>query len=65
MLKEQGGVCKICGTDKPWSRSGKFTIDHDHATGRVRGLLCHNCNLGLGKFKDSIEFLRKAMEYLS
>lgn len=50
--------CAICG-DKAEA------VDHDHDSGKVRGVLCHPCNLGLGKFKDSTESLSKAIEYLS
>jgi len=69
MLKEQNGVCKICG--KPEIHLNNWTgkvrplsVDHCHATGKVRGLLCHTCNLGLGNFKDNSELLRKGAKYL-
>ena len=61
MLGQQGGVCAICER-KPVRRN--FCVDHDHATGRVRGLLCGECNIGLGKFKDSSYLLKQATEYL-
>ena len=57
----QEGLCAICGlpeTDK------RFCVDHNHKTGVVRGLLCANCNKGLGHFFDSIESLEKAKSYL-
>lgn len=58
----QEGKCAICGS--PFC--GKSPrIDHDHATGIVRGLLCHNCNAGIGLFKDRPELLRSAASYLS
>lgn len=66
--KEQGGKCKICGGDGFLMREHHFkrlVVDHDHKTGRVRGLLCHNCNRGLGLFKDSPDFLKNAIEYLT
>ncbi len=64
MLESQNGCCAICSTDTPWGRSDRFAIDHDHASGEVRGLLCHACNTGLGNFKDSINSFRKAIAYL-
>lgn len=64
MLAEQGGRCATCGTDKPWSRSGRFPVDHDHDTGHVRGLLCHPCNQALGLLKDDPDTLAAMVEYL-
>lgn len=64
MLAGQGGVCAICGTDDPGGRHGRFNIDHDHASGEVRGLLCTSCNHGLGKFQDSPDLLEEAAAYL-
>lgn len=62
MLLQQGGVCAICGER---CASGKrLAVDHDHATGAVRDLLCGHCNLGLGNFKDNPERLAKAIRYL-
>ena len=52
-------ICAICGT-----KDGLFRIDHDHNTGRVRGMLCHKCNIGLGCFDDNIELLTKSIKYL-
>jgi hypothetical protein len=60
MLKEQNGVCAICKVRK----KEKLHIDHDHKTGRVRGLLCGACNRALGLLKDNTDFLNKAIEYL-
>lgn len=62
-LKEQAGRCAICGTED--SVRDSFDVDHDHVTGEVRGLLCLNCNVGLGSFKDSPVFLAEAVKYLS
>ena len=64
MLARQGGVCAICGTAKP-NGFGKFlAVDHCHDTGRIRGLLCGNCNHGLGKFDHDPKRLRRAIRYL-
>lgn len=60
----RAGGCQICGSEGGEGRWGNLHIDHDHATGKVRGVLCTNCNTGIGKFKDSPELLRKAIEYL-
>ncbi|MFG2109439.1 endonuclease VII domain-containing protein [Micromonospora chersina] len=58
LLAEQRGVCAICGSPDPQH------LDHDHRTGWVRGILCFNCNGGLGQFKDSPESLARAITYL-
>lgn len=56
----QKGVCAICGN----SAEKNLSVDHDHETGQLRGLLCQNCNLGLGLFGDSAERLKRAAAYL-
>jgi len=61
MLADQGGTCRICTQTL---RESSTHIDHDHATGRVRGLLCQKCNVGLGHFRDNPEILRCAAIYL-
>ena len=61
---KQGGVCAICRREKTVGRGQNLYIDHDHATGEVRGLLCHGCNLVLGYADDRVETLRAAIEYL-
>lgn len=63
MLAKQKGVCAICETPCPTKRS--LAVDHDHKTGLVRGLLCTNCNNGLGRFKDDKKLLTKALKYLA
>ena len=63
LLQNQNCVCAICKINK--CSSGKaFAVDHSHETGKVRGLLCKNCNLGLGIFKDNPLTLQKASSYL-
>lgn len=65
MLADQGGVCKICRRTEPGNkRSKRFHVDHCHVTRKVRGLLCHPCNVALGLFKDNPEHLLLAAEYL-
>lgn len=64
ILKSQGYRCEICRCKLESSRYTKFAIDHCHRTGKVRGLLCTNCNTGLGLFKDSPERLSGAIRYL-
>lgn len=59
-LTEQAGQCSICGEQV----GEALRVDHDHATGGVRGLLCERCNAGLGQFRDNVEFLRSAIRYL-
>lgn len=63
MIDDQDNKCLICGSG-PGGRWGQFDIDHCHDTGKVRGLLCHECNKGLGCFRDNKESLKKAIEYL-
>lgn len=67
LLKRQNGVCAICGEPETLVRKGTLcalTIDHDHETGQVRGLLCNNCNRGIGLLKDNPDVLRHAASYL-
>jgi hypothetical protein len=62
----QEGRCACCGL-RPVNGRGRYSklvIDHCHTTGQVRALLCTNCNVGLGHFRDSIEALQQAIEYL-
>ena len=63
LLAKQGGGCAICGAKS--NPSGKaLCLDHDHKTGEIRGILCHNCNTGLGRFQDTLSVLEKAVSYL-
>jgi hypothetical protein len=64
MFVSQGGLCAICDDFLSFGKSGAC-VDHDHRTGAVRGLLCTECNLGLGKFKDSLWHLERAAKYLA
>ena len=59
MLNAQQDNCAICS-----ALLTEYHIDHCHATGKVRGLLCVNCNRGLGAFSDNIQNMEKALEYL-
>jgi hypothetical protein len=67
MLAAQDGACAICKQPETHKRNGKvkaLAVDHDHATGKVRGLLCFDCNTAIGKMKDSPEILTSAIRYL-
>lgn len=64
MFRLQGGVCAICGAAPRVGMRRGLYVDHDHATGRVRGLLCHGCNIGLGGFRDNTASLAAAARYL-
>ena len=59
-----GGKCELCGIEEKHAAKGRLCIDHNHQTGEVRGLLCSNCNAGLGGLGDNIERLKKAITYL-
>jgi hypothetical protein len=62
MDQAQKGVCAICGKYPPKKKC--LCVDHNHKTGKVRGLLCNLCNAALGGFKDNIELLTAAIAYL-
>jgi hypothetical protein len=64
MLKEQHGCCKICGVTEEDASGKRLHVDHNHATGQVRGLLCTRCNTAIGKFKDDPEIIRNAIAYI-
>lgn len=59
MALDQDHVCAIC------QEGSELFVDHDHTTGRVRGLLCKHCNLALGHFRDSTTAMQRAVDYLS
>ena len=63
-LKEQNHKCGICGIDELEAPKQKLCVDHCHTTGKIRGLLCHNCNVSIGLLKESINTLSKAIAYL-
>lgn len=68
MLEAQGGRCAICGTDDPGRARGSglssFAVDHCHDTGKVRAILCHPCNAGIGLLGEEPDRLIAAAEYL-
>ncbi len=59
MYADQKGCCSICGKHKD-----SLIVDHDHVTGKVRGLLCYQCNTGIGQFQDDVDILTKAIKYI-
>lgn len=63
MLVAQGGRCAICR--RAPGAGKRLTVDHDHATGAIRGLLCSNCNAMLGQAKDNPNTLLSAIDYLT
>lgn len=66
MFTEQKGCCAICGKHQleEGTKKSFLCVDHNHDTGEVRALLCDSCNMGLGKFYDKAENLKKAIDYL-
>lgn len=62
LFSAQGNCCSLCKTDIPGGRG--WSVDHDHETMIVRGILCHGCNTGLGLLKEDSELLLRAVEYL-
>jgi hypothetical protein len=67
MFEAQDNQCAICGKEETRKLKGtvmRLCVDHDHKTGKIRSLLCHDCNSGLGKFYDSADLLTKAAIYL-
>jgi hypothetical protein len=61
MFSLQNGVCAICGNTGGKKR---LCVDHNHITGKIRGLLCDGCNVGIGRLKDSVSLVEKALDYL-
>lgn len=67
LVNEQEYKCRLCDKEfELYSPNSKrqFAVDHCHTTNKVRGLLCHHCNIGLGMFKDNITTLERAIKYL-
>lgn len=65
MYEHQQGRCAICNREPSYhSRHKRLHVDHDHVTGKVRGLLCHACNSGIGSFSERREILQAAIHYL-
>lgn len=62
LISKQGGKCAICMLEE---KGRKLTIDHDHVTGRVRGLLCRKCNRAIGVFHEDVAILARAIAYLA
>jgi hypothetical protein len=65
LLARQGGGCAVCGAIQSSKDKKSLAVDHDHATGEVRGLLCSRCNVGIGMFKDEPALLAAAIRYLT
>lgn len=64
LLQNQNGVCAVCSNPEMSGRYKTLSVDHDHITGKIRGLLCSSCNRGIGLLKDNIEVLKSAISYL-
>jgi len=62
LKKQQDNKCGVCKQEL--SEKTQIDVDHSHSSGKVRGLLCHRCNVGLGFFKDDLEYLESAVNYL-
>lgn len=63
MARDQKDLCAICHQPEK-ETCYRLCIDHNHTTQKVRGLLCRNCNAGLGQFKDNLEIMKSAVNYL-
>lgn len=64
LFDQQGGLCALCGTDRPGGRFNVLVVDHCHETGCVRGLLCHRCNVALGALGDTPKSIAAALKYV-
>jgi len=63
LAEVQDRKCAICGKHES-EMTRRLAVDHDHVTRKIRGMLCNNCNLGLGHFKSDIDLLKKALNYI-
>lgn len=69
LVQVQNNLCAICELPEltKHHQGGtlrRLSVDHDHATGKVRGLLCRTCNMAIGNFKENIEIMKKAIAYM-
>lgn len=67
LLRNQKGLCAICNRKETAKRNGVYknlSVDHNHTTGKVRGLLCQRCNVSIGLFEDRPDFMLNAIKYL-
>lgn len=63
--EKQGGRCGICNQEAPFRGKGRLVLDHCHDTNKARGLLCSQCNVGIGALKDSPRLAKNAFLYLN
>lgn len=63
LLLAQGGCCSCCGAAGS-SEARQLSVDHDHETGAIRGIICHSCNVGIGHLGDNADGVRRALRYL-
>jgi hypothetical protein len=63
MFEEQNGCCAVCGIHQSIFKKTLF-VDHDHVSGKIRGLLCHDCNIAIGNLKDDPKLFYRAIDYL-
>ena len=65
LIALQSNACAVCKTTQPGGRGERWHIDHDHVTGQVRGLLCHQCNVGIGNLRDDPQIMMAAARYVA
>lgn len=67
-FEKQGGICAVCGRPETATINGKIfwlSVDHDHNTGKVRGLLCHKCNIALGHLEENPVIIQSLLTYIT